>query len=128
MLYQLALSWEAAPTVMFAVVICFSSFEGSVSYLAIKDQPEVCPLSSGIMFQSLSIPLQDSIRFLWKVNCYGKLSGLNPRKRRSETLIAFHNTLPCSDAINLSGTVNLPGRRVGGNAPSMASIFTIGSA
>ncbi len=60
------------------------------------------------------------LRFLWKVNCYGKLSGLNPKKRRSETLIAFHNTLPCSDAINLSGTVNLPGRRVGGKPSDCA--------
>ena len=35
----------------------------SVSRLATKDQLEVCPLSRGMMFQSLSGPLQPSIRF-----------------------------------------------------------------
>jgi hypothetical protein len=38
---------EDAPTDI-TVVICFSSFEGSISFPAIKDQPEVCPLSGGV--------------------------------------------------------------------------------
>jgi hypothetical protein len=40
-----------------------SPFEGSISFLAIKDQPEVSPLSGGMKFQSLSDLLQADIRF-----------------------------------------------------------------
>ncbi len=46
--------WEDAPVTLaaFAVVytvICFSSFVGLSSYLVMKDQMEVCPLSRGVM-------------------------------------------------------------------------------
>ena len=102
--------------------------DSSKNSLVKRDREEVCPLSRGVMFQPLFVPLQDDVRFLWKVKCYGMLSGSPPGKQRSELLIAFHNTLPCNDAISLSGTVNLPGRRDGGNMPSMASIFSTGSA
>lgn len=39
------------------------SFSGFFISLATRDQPEVCPLSRGVMFQPLSAPLQDGIRF-----------------------------------------------------------------
>ncbi|PJH90468.1 hypothetical protein CVG87_00165 [Pseudomonas sp. WCS365] len=37
---------------------------GSISIHATKDHAEVCPVSRGIMFQSLSEPLQPGVRFL----------------------------------------------------------------
>jgi hypothetical protein len=47
----------------YSALICFSSYEGSVNSLVMKDHVEVCLLSHRIMLQSLSGPLQVGIRF-----------------------------------------------------------------
>jgi hypothetical protein len=46
-----------------SAVICFATSVGLPNSLVKKDQTEVSPLSRGVMFQLLSIPLQDSLRF-----------------------------------------------------------------
>ncbi len=64
--------WEDAHVVE-TTFICFSSFRDSPGSLVTKDQAEVCPLSRGMILptrlrsrrsQSLSCPLQTSLRFL----------------------------------------------------------------
>lgn len=44
--------------------ICFPALKDYASYLVMRDQLEVCPLSCRAMFQLVSGPLQSGIRFL----------------------------------------------------------------
>jgi hypothetical protein len=60
---QSMLSWEAAPAIDLAV-ICFASLTDLTSYLVMRYQVEVCPLSRGMMLQPLSASLPGSFRFL----------------------------------------------------------------
>jgi hypothetical protein len=65
---------------------------------------------------------------LWKAQRYGKWMRPKPLYEPSAASIAFHNHGPRNEAINLSGTVNRPRRRAAGVTPSIASIFSVGSA
>src|SRR5438105_1019889 len=65
---------------------------------------------------------------LWKAQRYGKLMRPKPLYEPTSASIAFHNHAPRNEAINLSETVNRPRRRAGGVIPSIASIFSVGSA
>ncbi len=56
--------WKDAPAVWVSAVICFSSLVAYSSAFVMKDLAEVCPLSRGMMLQSLFPPLQKDVRFL----------------------------------------------------------------
>jgi len=52
-----------ALTPILEAIICFPSLKSFPNSLVIKDLTEVGPFSWGIMFQFLSIPLQNDLRF-----------------------------------------------------------------
>src|SRR5436305_7330301 len=85
--------WKDAPAALCSAVICFSSCVVWSSVLVMKDRAEVCPLAREVMFQLLSVPLQDGLRFFRiPPSPFGTPCGFLPDIGRTEGL-------PCSEQV-----------------------------